>query len=601
MHWRADGTSFPVEYRSHPIYRDGLVVGTVVSFSDITERKKAEAELRIAAVAFDSQEGMMVTDANTVILHVNQAFSKITGYSSEEAIGMTPNQFKSSRHGPEFYRAMWESIQATGGWQGEVWDRRKNGEEFPKWLTITAVKGEDGQVTNYIGSQFDITERKRAEEKILELAFYDPLTHLPNRTLLLDRLRQVMTSGSRNGSHGALLFIDLDHFKTLNDTKGHDMGDLLLWEVARRLGAGVRDGDTVARLGGDEFVVVLSNLDPRPEEAASQTESVGEKLLAALSQVYCLDGNAHHSSASIGATLFLGQATAIEEVLKPADLSMYKAKEAGRNALRFFDPAMQRAVIERAALEADLRLGLQEGQFELHYQAQVDADGRIAGAEALVRWRHPHRGQVAPDHFIPLSEETGLILPLGHWVLETACARLSDWALRPGLADLTLAVNVSARQFHQADFVDQVLAVLEKTGAVPRRLKLELTESVLVKNIADVTTKMRALKTLGVGFALDDFGTGYSSLSYLTQLPLDQLKIDRSFVMTIEANDNAAAICAATISLAHSLNLKVVAEGVETEAQRYFLSTVHQCDLMQGYLFSRPVALAEFEQRVIGN
>jgi diguanylate cyclase (GGDEF)-like protein len=489
---------------------------------------------------------------------------------------------------------MWDCIHRTGGWQGEIWDRRKDGEIYPKWLTITAVKGKDNAISHYIGTHSDITERKKYEEKIQQLAFFDSLTGLPNRTLLLDRLSQAMAASNRSPTYGGLLFIDLDHFKTLNDTQGHGKGDLLLQQVAARLTTCVREGDTVARLGGDEFVVVLKSLGDNAQDVAAVTKDIGEKILAKLNQTYQLDELHHHNSASIGATVFGGHEIAIEDLLKQADLAMYQSKDKGRNLLRFFDPAMQKIVIERAALEADLRLALANNQFVLHYQAQVDGNGHTAGAEALVRWQHPQRGIVSPAEFIPLAEETGLILPLGLWVLESACTQLAQWANQIAFTHLCVAVNVSARQFKQSDFVSQVLAVLERTGARPIRLKLELTESLLVDNVDDVIEKMVALKSVGVGFSLDDFGTGYSSLAYLSKLPLDQLKIDKGFVMNIESSDNAVAICAATIGLAHNLRLKVVAEGVETEAQRYVLHTVHRCDLLQGYLYSRPLPVDAF-------
>jgi diguanylate cyclase (GGDEF)-like protein/PAS domain S-box-containing protein len=566
--------------------------------TDITERKLAEADLRIAASAFESQEGMIITDAQTRILRVNQAFTESTGFSVEDLVGKTPRILQSGRHDAEFFRKMWDTIRATGGWQGEIWDRRKNGEAYPKWLTISSVKGDDGVVTNYIGTHQDITERKLAEEKIAELAFFDPLTRLPNRTLLMDRLKQTMTSGSRTGTFGALLFIDLDQFKTLNDTLGHDTGDLLLQQVATRLNGCVRGGDTVARLGGDEFVVVLENLGETQDDAATHTKAMGETILVALGQTYQLGMVEHRITGSIGATLFLGQQATVDELLKQADLAMYKAKETGRNALRFFDPAMQIIVLERASLEKSLRLALHEHQFVLHYQAQVEGENkRVIGAEALVRWIHPERGLMPPNYFIPLAEETGLILPIGRWVLETACAQLATWANRPSLAHLDLAVNISANQLHEPDFVDQVEAVLSRTGANPKKLKLELTESFLITDVEDVIAKMASLKTLGVGFSLDDFGTGYSCLSYLKRLRLDQLKIDRSFVEHILIDANDAAIAKMVIALAESLNLSVIAEGVEVDAQRAFLADLG-CQLYQGYLFSRPLPLEAFEDYV---
>ncbi len=562
--------------------------------TDVTERRRAETDLRLAAAAFDSQEAMMVTDANAVILRVNRAFTEITGYTVDELVGQTPRLLKSGRHNADFYRKMWSSIQSSGGWQGEVWDRRKNGEEYPKWLTISAVKGADGVVTHLIGTHLDISERKKAEDKINELAYFDQLTNLANRTLLMDRLKQAKRASSRNGSHGALMFIDLDNFKTLNDTLGHDMGDLLLKQVAQRLTNCVREGDTVARLGGDEFVVMLTNLSESESEAAIGIEAAAEKILSRLNEPYPLKHLAFHNTASIGITLFMGQLMSIDDLMKQADLAMYKAKEAGRNAYRFFDPHMESAVKERAALESDLRQAIDQKQFLLYYQAQVVGAGRVTGAEVLMRWQHPQRGMISPAQFIPLAEETGWILALGHWVLETACARLALWAADPVMAELTIAVNVSPRQFRQPDFVDGILRVLKKTGANPNRLKLELTESLLVDNVPDIIEKMHALKAKGVGFSLDDFGTGYSSLAYLKRLPLDQLKIDRSFVCDVLTDANDAVIAKTVVALAQSLGLSVIAEGVETVEQRDFLAG-SGCHSYQGYFFSRPLPVEGFE------
>jgi diguanylate cyclase (GGDEF)-like protein/PAS domain S-box-containing protein len=562
--------------------------------TNVTERKAVEADLRIAACAFESQEGLVVTDAQGVILRVNRAFSEITGYSAEESVGQTPSLMKSGRHDAEFYRAMWESIHSTGGWQGEVWDRRKNGEVYPKWLTISTIKNSQGLVTHYIGTHYDITERKQAEEKIKDLAFFDQLTGLANRTLLLDRLRQTMTANARSGHRGAILFIDLDKFKTLNDTLGHDMGDLLLQLVAQRLGACVRAEDTVARLGGDEFVVMLANLSPGEAEAATQAEAVGLKILDTLNEPYHLRDVVYRSTPSIGATLFDGVTTEVEVMLKQADLAMYKSKDAGRNALRFFDPDMERVVMKRAALEKDLHEAIEGRQFLLHYQAQI-AQGQLTGAEVLVRWLHPVRGMVSPADFIPLAEETGLILPLGQWMLETACLQLAQWATQPGMDHLTVAVNVSARQFSQSDFVDQVLGVVKTTDVNPQRLKLELTESMLVANVEEIIAKMLLLKANGIGFSLDDFGTGYSSLTYLKRLPLDQLKIDQSFVRDVLTDANEASIAQTIIALGKSLGLGVIAEGVETQDQQDFLAA-SGCHAYQGYFISRPLPIDRFEE-----
>lgn len=457
--------------------------------------------------------------------------------------------------------------------------------------------GKAGQATQMVGTVQDITEHKAAENEIQQLAFSDPLTGLPNRRLLLDRLHQALAASARNIRQGALMLIDLDNFKTLNDTRGHDVGDQLLLQVAQRLGTCVRKGDTVARLGGDEFVVMLEDLSEPTQEAAEQAKIVGEKILATLNQPYRLASYEHHSTPSIGITLFGNRETSIDELLKQTDLAMYQAKAAGRNTLRFFDPEMQTVVFARAALESDLRQAVWQQQFLLHYQAQVDSSGRLIGVEALVRWQHPKRGMVSPADFIPFAEETGLILPLGHWVLETACRQLVAWATQPSMSHLTMAVNVSARQFSLPNFVEEVLALVDHTGANPQKLKLELTESLLLENAEDIVDKMVALKARGVGFALDDFGTGYSSLSYLKRLPLDQLKIDQSFVRNILTDPNDAAIAKMVVVLAESLGLTVIAEGVETEGQRDFLAN-NGCVTYQGYLFSRPLPIDDFEQFV---
>jgi len=581
-------------YKTPIIDEQGNVLGTVGFASDITERKQAEAELRIASVAFESQEGIMITNANSLILRVNQAFTESTGYSAEEIVGQTPRLFKSGRHDAVFYAAMWESIHRTGSWQGEIWDRRKNGEIYPKWLTITAINDADGTVTNYVGTHTDITERKVAEEEIKNLAFYDPLTRLPNRRLLIDRLQQASASSARSGREGALLFIDLDNFKILNDTLGHDIGDILLQEVAHRLESCVREGDTVARLGGDEFVVMLEDLSEHALEAADQTEAVGEKILASLNQPYLLATHEYRNTPSIGAILFNGHKQPIDEMMKQADIAMYQAKQAGRNTLRFFDPQMQEAINIRVALERELRNALENHQFRLYYQIQVDSSHRALGAEALIRWPHPERGLVSPDQFIPLAEETGLILPIGQWVLEAACTQLKEWEQDSLTRDLVLSVNVSAKQFHQVDFAAQVQSIVQRHAINPELLKLELTESMMQKNIEGMIATMNALKKIGIHFSLDDFGTGYSSLQYLKRLPLDQLKIDRSFVRDLATDSSDRTIVSTIIAMAKSLNLEVIAEGVETVQQRQLLLN-KGCTHYQGYMFGKPIPIEQFE------
>ena len=568
--------------------------GVVITHTDISELKLAETGLRIAATAFESQQGMTITDAAQVILQVNKAFTEITGYTAQEAVGQNPRLLSSGRHDALFYEKMWTCIALTGSWQGELWNRRKNGEVFPEWITINAVRDDAGVATHYVATFNDITSRKTAEDQIQSLAFYDPLTRLPNRRLLLDRLHQAMTASGRNNSHGALLLLDLDNFKALNDTLGHEVGDKLLQQVAKRLNTCIREGDTVARLGGDEFMLILTSLSACEAMAATETEKVTEDILATLSRSYRIGQADHHSSASIGVTLFMGSKISIDDLMKQSDLTMYKAKDAGRNSVRFFDPAMEVSVKARAVLEEDLRRALSEAQFELYYQAQVTSESRLTGAEVLLRWHHPRRGLVPPAEFIPLAEDTGLIVSIGRWVLETACAQLAKWAERPEMAHLTVAVNVSAKQFKQSAFVEQVLLILKETGANPMLLKLELTESLLIDDVAQTIEKMFALKAIGVGFSLDDFGTGYSSLSYLKRMPLDQLKIDQSFVRDILVDPNDAAIASTVVALARSLGLGVIAEGVETQAQRDFLASAG-CHDYQGYFFSRPLPIDGFE------
>jgi len=584
---RGDGSVFHAQLDCLRVVAGDKPPTVRIALTDITERKRAEAELRVAATAFESQEGMFVTDAGNVILRINRAFTDITGFTPTEAVGQTPRLLKSGRHDAAFYAAMWETINRTGVWQGEIWNRQKSGNVYPEWLTITVVKGSDGDVTHYVGTLIDITQRKAAEVDIEHLAFYDQLTQLPNRRLLLDRLRRALAACARSRRRGAILFIDLDDFKTLNDTQGHDFGDLLLQQVGGRLLACVRAGDTVARLGGDEFVVMLEDLSESPQAAATRARIVGEKILGAFAPSYLLAGHEHHSTGSIGVTLFSDHRETVDDLLKRADLAMYRAKEEGRNTLRFFDPEMQAAVTARAALEADLRRGVREGQFILHYQPQVDGEGRLTGAEALVRWHHPRRGLVFPDEFIPLAEETGLIQPLGQWVLETTCAQLVAWSARPDTAHLTLAMNVSAREFRHPEFVAWVLDVIDRSGANPQKLMLEFTESPLLDTMEETIAKMTALKARGQGFSLDDFGTGYSTLSYLKHLPLDQVKIDQSFVRDVLTDPNDAAIARSIIALGQSLGLAVIAEGVETGEQRDFLAR-QGCQAFQGYLFGRP-------------
>ena len=489
---------------------------------------------------------------------------------------------------PTQFRRATQATLEHGEWNGEIVQRHRDGSAIHVEGRWTLVKDDLGQNHSVLAINTDIRERKATEREIQRLAFYDALTGLPNRMLLMDRMVQALASAQRRQQGGALLFIDLDNFKTLNDTLGHDQGDLLLQLVAERLNKCVRNVDTVARLGGDEFVVMLEELSQHPDDLAREAHGVGEKILTTLAMPYALKGYQYRSTPSIGIAPFDGDQASVGELLKQADLAMYQAKKAGRNTLRFFNPEMQAVVTARAALEEDLRAALAKDEFLLHFQPQVNLAGECVGVEALVRWAHPQRGMVSPADFIPLAEETGLILALGRWVLHNACKQLASWQDDPELRELTMAVNVSSSQFRHASFVDDVARVLAITGAPSGLLKLELTESLLVEDMETTIATMTALGGYGVGFALDDFGTGYSSLSYLKRMPLDQLKIDQSFVRDLLTDPNDAAIVDTIIALSRSLGLEVIAEGVETPAQRDLLARAG-CRLYQGYLFSRPL------------
>ena len=570
----------------------------VASHHNITRRKEQllagqaaleESALHSQAVLDNMVDGVITIDVRGRIQSFNQAASQIFHYTPGEVMDRNVSMLMPEPHRGH-HDGYLQHFQHTGearviGKPREVEGVRKNGEVFPMSLSVSQIT-RSGQPT-FIGIVRDITQRRLHDEEIRRLAFYDPLTGLPNRRLLMDRLHQAMASSCRSQQHGAVMFLDLDHFKQLNDGWGHDVGDELLQQVATRLNACVREADSVARLGGDEFVVLLEALSPHASEAATQAEAVANKILYTLGQSYKLRGQMYDSTPSIGIVLFAQDQDSMEDLLKKADVAMYQAKSAGRNTARFYDPAMQAVAMARTELERDMRQGLSTQQFVLHYQVQVDSKGVPTGAEALVRWQHPLRGRISPGDFIPLAEETGLILPLGQWVLETACAQLQAWAHDPATTYWSMAVNVSAWQFAQADFVAHVVAALAKTGAQPHLLKLELTESMLVDDVDDVIAKMNALKAHGVNFSLDDFGTGYSSLSHLKSLPLDQLKIDQSFVRDVLTDPSDAVIARTIVALGHNLGLKVIAEGVETAEQRHFLAGIG-CDAFQGYYFGRP-------------
>ena len=591
---RSNGMEFPLELTIVRLHqRDRCLFGAYIR--DLTEQKVTENELRLAATTFNTHAGILITDPEGHILRVNPAFEAMSGYSARELIGKKPNVLKSGLQDEDFYERMWEDLIQAGQWQGELWNRRKDGRLYAEWLTITAVYGEAGEITHFVGTTQDITERKKAEERIEHLAYYDDLTDLANRRLLRDRLQHEIAVARRHDSYGALLFLDLDRFKHLNDALGHPIGDELLVQVADRLRGAVRAEDTVARLGGDEFVVLLPALGHELSLAGFEAQAVAEKIRGRLSEPYDLQGHRYHLGVSIGIVLFPEGDEDADDVLKHADSALYRAKDEGRNTVRFYQPGMQAAADARLTMEKDLRVAMEaDDQLFLHYQPQVNAEGRLVGTEALIRWKHPTRGWVAPIHFIPVAEETGLIRELGEWVLRTAVAQLKEWMA----ADLcgewcVLSLNVSPKEFHQPDFVSKILRVIEESEVPAGCLDLEITENVVMDNVGEAVEKMHALREAGLRFTIDDFGTGYSSLSYLKRLPLDKLKIDRSFVTDIHFDPNDAAIVETIIAMAQHLGLGIVAEGVETREELDFLLE-KGCDVFQGYYFARPMPAAEF-------
>jgi diguanylate cyclase (GGDEF)-like protein/PAS domain S-box-containing protein len=537
-------------------------------------------------------DGIHILNMQGNLIEFNEAFCQMLGYTREEAAGLNVADWEGNFSAEELRERLRDFITNNRSDTFETLHRRKDGSLINIEISCSAMEM-DGEHFLLALSR-DITKRKQAESEIHSLAFYDALTRLPNRRLLMDRLYQAMASSARNDQHGAILFLDLDNFKTLNDTRGHDIGDLLLVEVAHRLQECVREGDTVARFGGDEFVLILEGLSSKQEEAAAHAETVAEKVRTLLNQPYKLKRMVHHSSTSIGINLFYNHIGKVDELFKQADMAMYQAKQAGRNAIRFFDPAMQAVLEERGNLEEALRGAISNRQLSLYYQVQVNAALQPIGVEALLRWKHPEQGLIAPMQFIDLAEDTGLILPIGLWVLETACEQIRLWQDNPLFSELNVSVNVSARQFRHEDFVTQLESVLGKSGINPVRLKLELTESLILNNVEDSINKMEQLKSIGVEFSMDDFGTGYSSLSYLKRLPLDQIKIDQSFVRDISTDPSDAAIVQTIIAMAGTLGLMVIAEGVETEVQREFLES-RGCPAFQGHLFGAAVPVEEFE------
>ncbi len=586
---RKNGSRFPLMILGESSFLDGRpsVVGTLV---DLTSQRQAEEAVKLAARVFEcAQESIILTDAKTHIVSVNPAFLEMTGYEAAEVLGKTPSMLSSGRHSAAFYEAMWRSINSEDKWHGELWNRRKNGDEFPVWVRISVYRDATGNICNYVGVATDITERHAAQESIRQLAYFDPLTQLPNRRMLEDRVRQALASAEREGKQSALLFIDLDQFKTINDSLGHSAGDQLLIEVARRLQACVRRMDTVARLGGDEFVVLLT------EVTQQGAGDVARKILDVVARSFQFNEHELGVTPSLGISIYPQDGRDFETLLKHADTAMYRAKDAGRNAFQFFTQEMNAAALERLMLENSLRQGLERGEFILYYQPQIDVrSGCIVGAEALVRWRHPKIGLVPPGKFIPAAEISGLIVSIGEWVLRESCRQNRAWQ-DAGLPAITIAVNISSLQFRGGQLEANVRSVLAETGMPANYLELELTEGILMGGADETVETLRRMSDMGVKLAIDDFGTGYSSLSYLKRFPIDKLKIDQSFVRDIVHDPDDRAIANAVISMGHSLRLSVIAEGVEQQQQLEILIN-EGCDEVQGYYFSAPLPANEFSE-----
>ncbi|MFA6312090.1 MAG: EAL domain-containing protein [Sterolibacterium sp.] len=561
----------------------------VAIFNDITESKLAEEQLMLSAKVFESsRESFIITDANQRILKVNKAFTTLTGYSPAEVIGQTPRILSSGRHDGDFFKRMWQSIESFGYWQGEIWDRRKSGGIFPQWGSIAVIRDASGQTSNYIGVFSDITERKAAEERIEFLAYHDVLTGLPNRRLALDHLELALAYADRSETKAVVLFLDLDNFKSINDSFGHAIGDALLNTVAKRLRECTRDTDTICRQGGDEFLIVLSNVSD-----ADAITSIAVKILESVERPIHIEGKELSTSLSIGISVYPDDSRDVDTLLNLADTAMYSAKESGRNVYRFYTEQMNADAHDHQRIRVGLRRALEQNEFVLHYQPQIDlASGAVVGAEALIRWNHPEQGLLPPGRFMHVAEDSGLIVPMGDWVLREACRQAVEWQ-QAGLPELVVAVNVSAMQFKRGDLEQSVLLALRASGLAPKFLELELTESLLIQDTEKVLEAVQRLKAHGLQLSIDDFGTGYSSLSYLKRFDVDTLKIDRSFVCEMAADPNDAVLVRTIIQMARSLNLKTIAEGIEDELQLAFLR-LQYCDVGQGYYFSRPLPADKF-------
>ncbi|CAA7620516.1 EAL domain-containing protein [Magnetospirillum sp. UT-4] len=594
VHQRADGSTFPAEITLSPILMQGRRV-LYCTWRDISERKRIEAEMRLAAnVVRNTSEGVVVTNGDGIILSVNPAFTDITGYLESEAIGQTPRILRSDLHEDGFYADMWKCLKEAGEWQGEVWNRRKSGEVYAQWLTISPIPGANGRPEQFVGLFSDLTELRRKDEQIRHYAYHDPLTGLPNRLLLQDRLSHAIEVAKRERTRLAVLFIDLDRFKIVNDSLGHDAGDTLLVEITGRLKDGLRRSDTIARLGGDEFVVILTGFTN-----AAEIADIAAKIISSVERPVAVKGHSVNVGASIGISLYPQDGEDGAILMRSADTAMYGAKNAGRSTFSFFDASMNGAALERLELEEALRRAIERGEFALHYQPKINLDAGLAvGAEALIRWHTPDGRTVPPTQFIPIAEETGLIEHIGEWVIEEAVRQIADWRRR-GLGELKVAVNVSARQFHNGLLPDRISAVLDKHGVPPSALEVELTESTVMADPDSTIRQMGRLRTIGIEVSIDDFGVGYSNLSNLKILPLGTVKIDRSFVTGVATHPHNAAIVEAIIGLAGALGMKVVAEGVESDADEAHL-VARKCHIAQGFKYAQPLPADQFEAWLAG-
>lgn len=562
------------------------------------ERKRSEDELRIAAITFQSHDAVVITDVDGIILRINQAYSDISGYSADEVIGKNANILSSGMHDKSFFTAIYAELAESGQWSGEIWSRRANGEFFAERITITAVTNHS-KITHYVGIFSDISEKKATEEEIKQLAFFDPLTRLANRRLLLERLDQAVISAKRHQHYGAVIFMDLDHFKSLNDTLGHKVGDELLIQVAERIKSVIRSEDTASRLGGDEFVILITGYDSSMIKMIEDAALVAEKIREIISHPFNLSGSKQLFSTSIGVSVFPDVVLEPEQILEQADTAMYRSKKSGRNSVSFFSSEMQQEHNRKSNLERMLQTALSEQQFVMYYQGQTNAKGELLSVEALLRWKHPEQGMVSPAEFIPIAENSHLMVDIGSWVLMEACEQIKAWQ-QEGLLLEHVAVNISPRQFRQKDFVEQVNKAVTHADIDAKYLMLELTEGIVIDNIQDTISKMLRIKAMGIAISIDDFGTGYSSLAYLKQLPLSQLKIDQSFVRDINIDTSDEVIVETIIALAHKLDLEVIAEGLETVEQLKFLQE-KGCEKYQGYYFCRPVPAAEIVKNYLSS